>query len=154
MNDQRLSKLEKKDYPQQTSYNYTNENNSKSNSWPLHSNDSIPTNYLKDNLDISLISSSADKDVLRTNKLTDLSLPNTPSKSNPAEQIDAVHMSNLLNNVNSDYEHINTFGPEFVTAAIFYSFEKDQWTYYDAVWFCFISFTTIGYGDKTPRIDL
>lgn len=40
----------------------------------------------------------------------------------------------------------------FVGSLIFYKTEKpyQRWTYFDAVYFCFASFTTIGYGDRTP----
>lgn len=39
-----------------------------------------------------------------------------------------------------------------VGAYIFYQCEKpyQRWNYFDAVYFCFVSFTTIGYGDTTP----
>lgn len=40
-----------------------------------------------------------------------------------------------------------------VGAVIFKQCEKpyQQWTYFDAFYFCFLSFTTIGYGDLTPQ---
>ncbi|KAG6040728.1 hypothetical protein E4U41_007289 [Claviceps citrina] len=38
-------------------------------------------------------------------------------------------------------------------AVVFMRCEKpyQQWTYFDAFYFCFVSFTTIGYGDHTPQ---
>ncbi|KAK2594691.1 hypothetical protein QQS21_007600 [Conoideocrella luteorostrata] len=40
-----------------------------------------------------------------------------------------------------------------VGSVIFMHCEKpyQQWTYFDAFYFCFVSFTTIGYGDRTPQ---
>ncbi|KAJ9165412.1 Potassium channel [Coniochaeta hoffmannii] len=40
----------------------------------------------------------------------------------------------------------------FVGAAIFWKCEKPYqgWTYYDSYYFCYVSLTTIGYGDLTP----
>ncbi|KAJ2113717.1 Potassium channel [Coemansia sp. RSA 922] len=36
------------------------------------------------------------------------------------------------------------------SAAIFYAFERKHWTYFDAMYFCYVAFTTIGYGDVVP----
>ncbi|OMJ28729.1 hypothetical protein AYI69_g1789 [Smittium culicis] len=198
--NQRLSKSEKADYPQETNYNYASANNSKSNPYAHHSNDDIPNNSLNENLDINQINSLADVNDLYTNKLKNLSFGNSIRKSNSAEQIDSRNMNDPHNTFNDDFDHMNNSGfennegsehrpehtnPSFkneilykvkklenfyddikgkvmiylavfnvinlvVNASIFYSFEKSQWTFYDAVWFCFISFTTIGYGDRTP----
>lgn len=40
-----------------------------------------------------------------------------------------------------------------IGALIFMCSERpyQQWTYFDAFYFCFVSFTTIGYGDRTPE---
>ncbi|KAJ2778404.1 Potassium channel [Coemansia javaensis] len=34
-----------------------------------------------------------------------------------------------------------------VSSAIFYACEHKHWSFFDAMWFCYVSFTTIGYGD-------
>ncbi|OMJ25108.1 Outward-rectifier potassium channel TOK1 [Smittium culicis] len=39
----------------------------------------------------------------------------------------------------------------FVLAGIFYSLESHQWDYMDSLWFCFVAFTTLGYGDVSPK---
>ncbi|KAJ2231954.1 Potassium channel [Coemansia sp. RSA 485] len=36
------------------------------------------------------------------------------------------------------------------TAAIFYAVERGHWNYFDALYFCYVAYTTIGYGDVTP----
>ncbi|KAJ2614848.1 Potassium channel [Coemansia sp. RSA 1804] len=36
------------------------------------------------------------------------------------------------------------------SAAIFYACESPEWTYFDALYFCYVAFTTIGYGDIVP----
>ncbi|KAJ2615254.1 Potassium channel [Coemansia sp. RSA 1365] len=36
------------------------------------------------------------------------------------------------------------------SAGLFYAFERKSWSYFDAMWFCYVAFTTIGYGDITP----
>ncbi|KAJ2804825.1 Potassium channel [Coemansia guatemalensis] len=36
------------------------------------------------------------------------------------------------------------------SAGLFYAFERKEWNYFDAMWFCYVAFTTIGYGDITP----
>ncbi|KAJ2582796.1 Potassium channel, partial [Coemansia sp. RSA 1836] len=36
------------------------------------------------------------------------------------------------------------------SAAIFYGFERKHWNYFDALYFCYVAFTTIGYGDVVP----
>ncbi|KAJ2080499.1 Potassium channel [Coemansia sp. RSA 988] len=36
------------------------------------------------------------------------------------------------------------------SAGLFYAFERKTWSYFDAMWFCYVAFTTIGYGDITP----
>jgi len=44
----------------------------------------------------------------------------------------------------------------FIGACIFQKAEEAQqnWTYFDAVYFCFVAWTTIGYGDLTPKSNL
>ncbi|PVU96837.1 hypothetical protein BB561_000934 [Smittium simulii] len=42
----------------------------------------------------------------------------------------------------------------FTVATIFYLIERDHWVYGDAVWFCFVAFTTIGYGDTVLKKKL
>ncbi|KAJ2728516.1 Potassium channel, partial [Coemansia sp. BCRC 34962] len=37
------------------------------------------------------------------------------------------------------------------SAAIFYAFERKHWSYFDAMYFCYVAFTTIGYGDIVPQ---
>ncbi|KAJ2160435.1 Potassium channel [Coemansia sp. RSA 552] len=37
------------------------------------------------------------------------------------------------------------------SAAIFYACERAEWSYFDAMWFCYVAFTTIGYGDIVPQ---
>ncbi|KAJ2811548.1 hypothetical protein FBU31_007754, partial [Coemansia sp. 'formosensis'] len=37
-----------------------------------------------------------------------------------------------------------------VSAAIFYAFERKHWSYFDSMYFCYVAFTTIGYGDIVP----
>ncbi|KAJ1837521.1 Potassium channel [Coemansia sp. RSA 2703] len=37
------------------------------------------------------------------------------------------------------------------TAAIFYAVERKYWNYFDALYFCYIAYTTIGYGDVVPH---
>ncbi|KAJ2450944.1 Potassium channel [Coemansia sp. RSA 2336] len=39
-----------------------------------------------------------------------------------------------------------------MSAGIFYACERhsQQWNYFDAMWFCYVAFTTIGYGDYVP----
>ncbi|KAJ2593584.1 hypothetical protein IWW49_000425 [Coemansia sp. RSA 1797] len=37
-----------------------------------------------------------------------------------------------------------------VSSAIFYVCERPRWNYFDAMWFCYVAFTTIGYGDYVP----
>ncbi|KAJ2652156.1 hypothetical protein IWW40_001353 [Coemansia sp. RSA 1250] len=39
-----------------------------------------------------------------------------------------------------------------MSAGIFYACERhsQQWSYFDAMWFCYVAFTTIGYGDYVP----
>ncbi|KAJ2742718.1 Potassium channel [Coemansia sp. BCRC 34301] len=36
------------------------------------------------------------------------------------------------------------------SAGIFYAFERKHWSYFDAMYFCYVAFTTIGYGDIVP----
>ncbi|KAJ1986912.1 Potassium channel [Coemansia sp. RSA 1358] len=38
-----------------------------------------------------------------------------------------------------------------MSAGIFYAFESSRWTYFDAMFFCYVAFTTIGYGDMVPE---
>lgn len=42
-----------------------------------------------------------------------------------------------------------------IGAAVFWQLEKDyqEWTYFDAVYFCYVSLLTIGYGDLTPKTN-
>ncbi|CAG7561939.1 unnamed protein product [Fusarium equiseti] len=44
----------------------------------------------------------------------------------------------------------------FIGACIFQKAEEAQqsWTYFDAVYFCFVAWTTIGYGDFSPKSNL
>ncbi|OLY84713.1 hypothetical protein AYI68_g1119 [Smittium mucronatum] len=61
-------------------------------------------------------------------------------------------LDNFYNNLKvkiSLYLFVGNLVNLFVNAAIFYGFEKDNWSMADSIYFCFISFTTIGYGDKT-----
>ncbi|KAJ2379675.1 Potassium channel, partial [Coemansia sp. RSA 2611] len=37
-----------------------------------------------------------------------------------------------------------------MSAGIFYATERARWNYFDAMWFCYVAFTTIGYGDYVP----
>ncbi|KAJ2878911.1 hypothetical protein IWW38_006219, partial [Coemansia aciculifera] len=37
------------------------------------------------------------------------------------------------------------------SAAIFFAFEHNHWTYFDALYFCYVAYTTIGYGDVVPN---
>ncbi|KAJ1999637.1 Potassium channel [Coemansia thaxteri] len=37
------------------------------------------------------------------------------------------------------------------SACIFFAFERPQWTYFDALYFCYVAYTTIGYGDIVPK---
>ncbi|KAI8325784.1 hypothetical protein GQ54DRAFT_177191 [Martensiomyces pterosporus] len=38
-----------------------------------------------------------------------------------------------------------------MSAGIFYAFERRHWSYFDAMYFCYVAFTTIGYGDIVPQ---
>ncbi|KAJ1957771.1 Potassium channel [Linderina pennispora] len=38
-----------------------------------------------------------------------------------------------------------------ISAAIFYACESPHWSYFDAMYFCYVAFTTIGYGDIVPE---
>ncbi|KAJ1952700.1 hypothetical protein GGI12_006181, partial [Dipsacomyces acuminosporus] len=38
-----------------------------------------------------------------------------------------------------------------ISAAVFYALESSAWSYFDAMWFCYVAFTTIGYGDIVPN---
>ncbi|PVU97794.1 hypothetical protein BB559_001897 [Furculomyces boomerangus] len=42
----------------------------------------------------------------------------------------------------------------FVCSLVFYFLENGRWTYPQALYFCFVSFTTVGYGDVTPSSKL
>ncbi|KAJ1809714.1 Potassium channel, partial [Coemansia sp. RSA 2599] len=37
------------------------------------------------------------------------------------------------------------------SAAVFYAVERSHWNYFDALYFCYIAYTTIGYGDVVPH---
>ncbi|KAJ1727642.1 Potassium channel [Coemansia biformis] len=37
------------------------------------------------------------------------------------------------------------------SSGIFYAIERDQWSYFDAMWYGYVTFTTIGYGDVVPK---
>ncbi|KAJ1797266.1 Potassium channel [Coemansia sp. RSA 2399] len=37
------------------------------------------------------------------------------------------------------------------SAAIFYACESPDWSYFEALYFCYVAFTTIGYGDVVPK---
>ncbi|KAJ2552418.1 Potassium channel, partial [Coemansia sp. RSA 1933] len=37
------------------------------------------------------------------------------------------------------------------SAAIFYAFESENWSYFTALYFCYVAYTTIGYGDVVPK---
>ncbi|KAJ2846403.1 hypothetical protein J3B02_004420 [Coemansia erecta] len=37
------------------------------------------------------------------------------------------------------------------SAAIFYAVERSHWNYFDALYFCYVAYTTIGYGDVVPH---
>ncbi|KAJ1890795.1 hypothetical protein LPJ66_007271, partial [Kickxella alabastrina] len=36
------------------------------------------------------------------------------------------------------------------SASIFYAVERRHWSYFDALYFCYVAYTTIGYGDTVP----
>ncbi|UZP40362.1 hypothetical protein NXS19_008178 [Fusarium pseudograminearum] len=44
----------------------------------------------------------------------------------------------------------------FIGACVFQKAEEAQqsWTYFDAIYFCFVAWTTIGYGDLSPKSNL
>ncbi|KAJ2842115.1 hypothetical protein GGI22_007661, partial [Coemansia erecta] len=37
------------------------------------------------------------------------------------------------------------------SAAIFYACESPEWSYFEALYFCYVAYTTIGYGDVVPK---
>ncbi|KAJ2773526.1 Potassium channel [Coemansia nantahalensis] len=37
------------------------------------------------------------------------------------------------------------------SAGVFYVLERPRWSYFDAMWYCYVTFTTIGYGDLVPK---
>ncbi|KAJ1918019.1 Potassium channel [Mycoemilia scoparia] len=41
-----------------------------------------------------------------------------------------------------------------VCSGIYAGIEHAQWNFFDAMWFCFVAFTTIGYGDVVPKTTI
>ncbi|PVZ97085.1 hypothetical protein BB558_006981 [Smittium angustum] len=76
------------------------------------------------------------------------------SKKNPTKKRSALQQNSKKLRMHAfSFFFMNLFLWLFCSL-VFYFLEENQWTYPQALYFCFVSFTTVGYGDLTPKSRL